>query len=97
MLRHMVLFKFKADYTEDQLQAAIDAIDSLPGKVPQIKALAHGKDAGLAPAKYDYAMVVDFASSEDFLVYADHPDHKAAGAQIMAIVEEPLQMQFFYD
>lgn len=96
MLRHIVLFKFKEDYSEEQLQAVVDGMNALPDKVPQIQAFAHGKDAAVSEGKFDYGMVADFASEEDYVTYRDHPAHKAVGATVMQIVADVVQMQFYY-
>lgn len=96
MLRHIVLFKFKDNYSEEQFQAAVNEMNSIQNQIPEIVALVHGKDAGVAEGKYDYGMVADFASKEGYMTYRDHPAHKAMGATVMAIVAEVEQMQLYY-
>ena len=95
MLRHIVLFKFNENFSEEKLQAVADKMSALPDQVPQILSYTHGKDAGLSPTKFDYAMVADFDSEEDYAAYRDHPAHKAVGAEIMAMVADVAQMQFY--
>lgn len=37
----------------------------------------HGRDVGINEGTYDYVVVGDFATVDDYLVYRDHPDHQA--------------------
>ena len=94
MLRHIVLIKFKEGYTATQVQAIVEGMDGLPGQIPGILSYTHGADAGNTDSAYDYGIVADFASDEDYLVYRDHPAHKAVGAHVVAIMADAAQMQF---
>lgn len=46
-----------------------------------MQAYAHGADAGVNDGNFDYVVVGDFASVDDYLVYRDHPEHRAFLAQ----------------
>ncbi len=96
MLKHIVLIKFKEDATEAQIQAVKDGMDSLPGKIPEIVSYAHGTDAGNTNSSYDYAIVGEFASDEDYVVYRDHPAHREVGAHVVAVMADAAQMQFHF-
>jgi len=96
MLKHVVLIKFKEGYTEEQVQAIRDGMNGLPEKIPQIIAYSHGTDAGNTDSAYDYGIVADFASDEDYVIYRDHPAHREIGAAVMAIMADAAQMQFSY-
>ena len=95
MLRHIVLFKFKEGTEPQQIHDISGAMDALPGQVPSILAYTHGRDAALSTAKFDYAVVADFASEEDYVTYRDHPAHKALGGEVMKLVADVAQMQFY--
>jgi hypothetical protein len=45
LLRHVVLFKFKADASEVQVQEVVDAFAALPKKIKQIHDFEWGTDA----------------------------------------------------
>jgi Stress responsive A/B Barrel Domain len=76
MIRHVVVFRWNATVTEAHLAAMAAALDALPAKIPEIAGYHHGVDAGLNPANFDYAVVGDFASADDYVVYRDHPEHQ---------------------
>ena len=55
-----------------QLRKAINA--SLQ-KIPGICTLECGPDLGLADGNHSFAINLEFASEEDYKVYATHPEH----------------------
>ncbi|GII96229.1 Dabb family protein [Sinosporangium siamense] len=77
MLRHVVLFTWSEDATEEQRATVAAKLGELPGIIPQIKSYVMGKDAGVSPGTVDFALVADFDSAEDFLTYRNHPAHQA--------------------
>ena len=76
MLRHVVLFTWKDDATEEQKQALHDGLAKLPPAIDTIRAYKFGPDAGLNPANCDYALVADFGDQAGYLTYRDHPAHR---------------------
>ncbi len=95
MLRHIVLLKFREGHTAEQVQAITDGMNGLAAQIPEILSYTHGVDAAISESAYDYAIVADFASEADYLVYSDHPAHKAVGAHVIAILADAAQMQFY--
>jgi len=81
MIRHIVLFTWADDATDEQKAAVPEALKTLPGLIPQIKSYTFGQDAGINQGNYDFAVVADFDSVDDYLVYRDHPDHQAVIAE----------------
>ena len=75
MFRHVVLFKFRADATAEQMAAMQDGLSRLPAAIPVIRSYVYGPDAGVAQDNLDFALVADFDSREGFLAYRDHPVH----------------------
>ena len=76
MIRHVVMFKWSDDVDEAHIAAVAEGLDGLVAGIPEIHAYAHGGDLGLADGNYDYAVVGDFQSEADYVVYRDHPIHK---------------------
>ena len=76
-LRHCVLGAFTDEATDAQKEAMVQAMRTLPAKIPQICSLVVGLDAGLAPGNHGFAANVEFASAEDYQIYATHPEHVA--------------------
>ncbi len=77
MFRHVVLFTFTPQATREQQEELARQLRTLPGAIAEIKAYQVGLDAGLNPGNYQFAVVADFASVPDYLVYRDHPVHRA--------------------
>lgn len=87
MIRHIVLFTWTEEATDVQKAAVTEALSELPDLIPQIRAYTVGSDAGINQGNSEYAVVADFDSVEDYIVYRDHPDHQAIiAARIKPIV-----------
>lgn len=83
-IRHIVLFRFTDQTTDEQIGHLASGLSALPEAIPEIRAYRHGPDAGILPASWDYAVIGDFDSPAAFLAYREHPTHKA-------LVEERLE------
>ena len=75
MLRHVVMFSFTEETTEETKEAIREGLMGLPGTIPQIRSYRVGRDAGLTPGNYDFVVVGDFDDAAGFLTYRDHPAH----------------------
>jgi hypothetical protein len=75
-LRHVALFRFAETTTEAQIAELTAGLDKLPDAIPEIDAYQHGRDAGLNDTSWDYAVIGEFATPQDYLVYRDHPVHQ---------------------
>ena len=75
MIRHVAVFRFKDSATE----AVIDEIDAtlatLPDIVPEIVSFSSGRNAHVTDGAWDYAVVADFATADDYTTYATNPQH----------------------
>jgi hypothetical protein len=76
MIRHVVLFTWKPDATDEQKQRVADELAALPGKVPGVRGYQFGADVGLVAAgNADFALTADFADGDAYLAYRTHPAH----------------------
>jgi len=75
MIRHVAVFRF----TEETTDAVIDTIDAalatLPGIIPEIVSFTSGRNTHIAEGAWDYAVVSDFATPQDYRTYATNPQH----------------------
>ena len=95
MFRHVVVFRFTPQTSEEQQQELARQLRTLPGAIEQIKAYHVGLDAGMNPGNYQFAVVADFGSVEDYLVYRDHPVHRdIIGKYVQPIVAERAAVQY---
>jgi len=95
MFRHVVLFTFTPETTQEQTRELARQLRTLPGAIGQIKAYDVGPDAEMNPGNYQFAVVADFDSVEDYLVYRDHPVHRdIIGKYVTPIVDQRAAVQY---
>ena len=49
----------------------------LPSLIPTVRNYTFGSDVGVNDGNFDFAIVGDFDSVDDYVVYRDHPAHQA--------------------
>ena len=76
MIRHCVMFRWKESTPAATIGAVEAALAKLPAAIPAIASYSFGRDVGVNDGNYEFAVVADFATLDDYLVYRDHPDHK---------------------
>ena len=78
-VRHVVVFKYKPDATEAQIQKITDAFRDLKDKIPGIVGFEHGVNnspEGLNQGfTHVYLLTFENAAARD--AYLPHPDHEA--------------------
>jgi Stress responsive A/B Barrel Domain len=76
MIRHVVMFRWKPETTPEDVAAIEEGLRKLPAEVPEIQRYSFGADEGLNEGNFDYVVVADFASADDWRAYRDHPAHQ---------------------
>ena len=76
MLTHIVLFKLHERTTEN-IQEFHDTLQSMQGKIPQIKNMEVGINIVESARAYDVALVQRFDSLAAMQEYQTHPVHQA--------------------
>ena len=74
-LRHLVLLNFTPETTIDDVTDITDALRTLPGLIPELADYHVGPNLQIADGTWDYGIAADFATTEDWATYRDHPDH----------------------
>lgn len=93
--RHVVLMRFKEDATDAQIEDMIESLAKLPSVIPEIVSYKLGRDAGVNQGNYDLGIVADFADRDDYVVYRDHPEHRAIiTAKVQPILAERAAVQY---
>jgi hypothetical protein len=90
VLRHVVLFKFKANTSKEDIEKVEAAFSALPSKIPQIVGYEWGinnSPEGLDKG-FTHCFFLTFHSEEDRAIYLPHPDHKAFGAILTPHLED---------
>jgi hypothetical protein len=75
MIRHVAVFRFKDNVTDAIIDEIDETLAPLPSFIPEIISFSSGRNANVTEGAWDYAVVSDFASPEDYLVYATNPQH----------------------
>ena len=95
MIRHVVLFRWTEETTEEQKQRVAAEIARLPSLVPSLRAFHIGSDLGINPGNFDFAVAADFDDVDGYLAYRDHPEHRAIVTEfIQPIVSERAAVQY---
>ena len=79
VLRHVVIFSFKATSTAADIKMIEEAFSALPGKIKEIRDFEWGTNnspENLAQG-FTHCFFVSFGSEKDREIYLPHPDHKA--------------------
>lgn len=69
------MFSWSNHVDDDHVAAVSAALDGLPDAIPEIVSYRHGPDAGVSDGNFDYVVVGDFASLDDYVTYRDAPAH----------------------
>ncbi len=97
VLRHVVIFKFKADATKQQITAIEEAFSALPSKIAQIMDYEWGLNnspEGLSKG-FTHCFFVTFKNEEDRAIYLPHPDHKAFVSLLTPVLEDVFVLDYW--
>ena len=97
LLRHAVMFKFKADTPAETLSGIEAAFAGLPSKIPEIIDFEWGMNNSPEGLDKDFThfFFVTFASEESRAIYLPHPDHLAFVALLGDTVDDVMVMDYW--
>ena len=96
MLRHVVFLRWQEGAGEEDKKRVEEGLAGLPGVIPEIKRYEFGGDAGLASGNFDFALVADFESQDDYETYQNHPQHLQVIQQaIKPVISERAAVQYW--
>lgn len=89
MLRHIVMFRLKDEAlgrskAENALKIKLE-LESLRGRIPEIRALEVGINVNHLPGEWDLVLVSEFDDLEAMKRYQAHPEHVKAGEFISQV------------
>jgi hypothetical protein len=93
MIQHVVMFRWKDEFTAAQRHEWLDAVRRLPQQIEVLRALRAGPDVLGLDRSWDAALVADFDRVEDVATYVEHPAHlpliavSGAGAEQIVSVD----------
>jgi len=97
LLRHVVLFKFKDDTTDEQIGQIERAFCALPGKIQAIHDFEWGTDVSVENLQqgFTHCFVVTFRSRADRAKYLPHPAHKMFGELLGPHLDKVLVIDYW--
>jgi hypothetical protein len=94
MIRHVVLFRFRAGLSVDLRAGFDEAAHGLAGDIPAVSALLGGPSLGLQAGGFDYTLMLDFSDRAAFDAYKSHPAHaRFIADHVRPCVEESVRAQ----
>ncbi|AZL60471.1 Dabb family protein [Tabrizicola piscis] len=99
MIRHIVLMKARPDVSEAHIAAIFADLAAIRAKLPGILAIHSGRSESPEQIErgYMHGFTVDFTDWEALAAYQTHPDHKRAGAALVAASEGGLDGILVFD
>ena len=97
MVKHVVMVKFKPEVTQEQqaefAKMSVGALVQIPG----VKSIVAGQalDIEGKPA-YNAVLFIDFDDEAKLKAYLEHPTHKAAEAQFLAMCSDVMVLDCLY-
>ncbi len=83
MFRHVVMFEWNDGVADADIEAMGAALDALVATVPEVVEYRHGADLGITDGNFDYVIVGEYASVEDYVTYRDHHEHQRIIAEMI--------------
>jgi len=93
MVKHIVLFKLK---DQKDRQKALDALNSMKGKIEGLLDLEAGADFLSSERSYDIALICTLKDREALDFYQAHPVHQPVKAIMHKIRESSVAVDFDY-
>lgn len=75
MIRHVTLINFKDGTSDAQKRDVLEAFETLPSHIPEVKDFSVGLDLGLLEGNAELMVLASFDSEADFLTYSSHQAH----------------------
>jgi hypothetical protein len=97
VLRHVVLFAFKATATPTHIQSVEQAFAALPSQITEIRSFEWGTDVSVENLAdgYTHCFLVTFASLPDRDIYLAHPAHQAFVAALQPHLAKALVIDYW--
>lgn len=87
MVVHIVMFKFREENKQANIQKAKEMLQNLIDTVPTLKSIEVGINFANEDRAMDLSIITHFDTKEDLDAYAIHPTHQDVIAFIKTVVE----------
>ena len=95
--RHVVLFKFKDNATEQKIDEIVQAFGNLENEIDTIIGYEHGTDVSPENLSkgFTHCFFVTFQNKADLEAYLPHPAHKAFTQKLKPILADVLVVDYW--
>lgn len=76
MIRHILLFSFRAGTSPEAAQSMLDEFVLFPRRFPRMRDWEMGRNESTRDETFDYAMTVTFENEADLRTYLDSVEHE---------------------
>ena len=99
MIRHIVLIRFRDDVSESTIRTIFDDLHKIEGRIPGLGSVKSGRSESPEQIErgYLHGFTIDFASWEALATYAEDPEHKDFGGQLVAHAEGGVEGILVFD
>ena len=87
-VKHTVLFSFKDNVDETQVQQAITELNRLPELIPEVRSWEIAEDAGKRGASLRFALLATFDDMTAVERYLKHPEHGKVVARALPLLHQ---------
>lgn len=87
MIKHVVMWRFKEENKEANMNKAKEILLALPAMIPEIKKMEVHFDISHKEPSMDLMLDTEFESVEAMNTYAVHPEHVKVAGFIRGVVE----------
>lgn len=94
MIKHVVLFKFKPETTEEQIEQLAAGLGALPEVIEEIREFVFGRDVIRSERSYDFGLVSLFDDLAALQRYQVHPDHQKVVAHVKQVCSGVVAVDF---
>ena len=94
MLTHIVLFKFKYETEESEINQVIEGLGRLPHIIDEIREFRFGRDILQTERSYDLGLVASFEDRNALDRYQVHPEHQKVVALVKQITSSVIAVDF---
>jgi hypothetical protein len=93
MIRHVSMLRWK-DPSAVDVDDLLRKFGELPSRIPSIQRLSAGADEKLTDGNYDFVLIVDFPSADDWREYNTNADHLEIAYAIAPNLAERCAVQY---
>lgn len=84
MLVHIVMFQFKEENKQENLERVKAMLEALPSKIDTLCSMEVGIDISRSERSFDMVLVSTFDDQEGLNVYVPHPAHQ----EVVSVIKE---------